>query len=151
MTKKNNNIKLVISVIIPVVITVLLFGLEIIRIEEIIKAGNDVQFNIISFSAIIGGFLFTGISILVSVIDKERIKRLWENNYLDNLYRSASVGITSNIISIITALTLVFCATCGQITKIIIVIEVLVIILSLVEFSWCAMKLFSVLKKLKSE
>ena len=29
-------------------------------------------------SAIIGGFLFTGISILISVIDKERIKRLWD-------------------------------------------------------------------------
>ena len=28
------------------------------------------------YSAIIGGFLFTGISVLISAIDKERIKRL---------------------------------------------------------------------------
>ena len=151
MTKKKNWVKLVISVIIPIIFTILLFSLNIIKTQEIIKAGNDIQFNIISFSAIIGGFLFTGISILVSIIDKERIKRLWKNNYLDNLYRSASIGIVANIVSIVAALALVFCITCGQITNAIIVSEVFFIILSLVEFSWCAMRLFSLLQKLKED
>jgi acid phosphatase family membrane protein YuiD len=122
-----------------------------VKSDVIINAGNDIQFNIISFSAIIGGFLFTGISILVSIIDKERIKRLWEHNYLDNLYRSASVGIFANITSIIAALTLVLCITCGLISKILIIAEIFCIILSLVEFSWCATKLFSVLRKLKND
>ena len=45
---------------------------------------NDFYYNCITLSSIIGGFLFTGISILISALDKDRINRLWENNYLDN-------------------------------------------------------------------
>ena len=110
MTQKKNWIKLISILLLSIIGSFLLFHFCVIDIEKIQKLENDFQFNVISTSAIIGGFLFTGISILISTIDNERIKRLWENNYLDNLYRAAFVGMTSNLVTIVIALVyLCFC------------------------------------------
>lgn len=149
MTRKKNKAKYIISLVVPAILTYVLFKFGVINVAKIIQEGNTFQFNIISFSAIIGGFLFTGISILISIIDKERIHRLWVNHYLDNLYWSAITGIITNILSIVSALIFVFCIGCNNFVTHIIVFEVFTILASLIEFSWCVKKLFSVLQKLK--
>ena len=84
--------------ILPIGISVILFNSSLFDIQKIKALGTDFHYNTISMSATIGGFLFTGISILISTIDKDRVKRLWDNNYLNNLYRAAIVGMVSNII-----------------------------------------------------
>lgn len=96
MIKRRNWIKLIIVLLLSIAGAIMLFLFSVIDIVKIRDLGSDFQYNAISTSAIIGGFLFTGISILISAIDKDRIKRLWENNYLDNLYRAAFVGMISN-------------------------------------------------------
>lgn len=88
--------------------SIILFKSPFFDISKFERLDPDFHYNAISMSAIIGGFLFTGISILISVIDKERIERLWNNSYLDNLYRSAFVGMIANVITIIVAFSLVF-------------------------------------------
>ena len=105
----------------------------------------------ISMSAIIGGFLFTGISILISVIDKERIERLWNNSYLDNLYRSAFVGMIANIITIIVAFSLVFLDIPSKAEDIFVEIEIAALIIGVVFFAWCIKYLLFIISKLKTE
>lgn len=102
-------------------------------------------------SAIIGGFLFTGISILISVIDKERIERLWNNSYLDNLYRSAFVGMIANIITIIVAFSLVFLDIPSKAEDIFVEIEIAALIIGVVFFAWCIKYLLFIISKLKTE
>lgn len=104
-----------------------------------------------SMSAIIGGFLFTGISILISVIDKERIERLWDNNYLDNLYWSAFVGMIANVITIIVAFSLVFLDISPKVEDIFIQIEITTLIMGIVFFVWCIKHLIFIISKLKTE
>ncbi len=151
MTQKKNWIKLISILLLSIIGSFLLFHFCVIDIEKIQKLENDFQFNVISTSAIIGGFLFTGISILISTIDNERIKRLWENNYLDNLYRAAFVGMTSNLVTIVIALVyLCFCINeCVEI--ILIKLEVSGLIVGLVFFAWCIKKLISIVSKLKKQ
>ena len=100
-TKQRGWIILVLVLVISIISSGVLIGTNIINLQKIKGLGDDFQYNAISMSSVIGGFLFTGIGILISVIDKDRIKRLWDNNYLDNLYRSAFAGMISNVITII--------------------------------------------------
>lgn len=93
--------------------------------------------------------MFTGISILISVIDKERIKRLWDNNYLDNLYRSAFVGMLANIVTIVAAFLLIFLKIDKQVVNILIKIEITTLIIGIVFFAWCIKHLIFIISKLK--
>lgn len=149
MIRRKNMIVLASSIILPIAITLLLLHLSIIDINGIVTAGKEFQYNIISFSAVIAGFLFTGISILISAIDKDRIRRLWDNHYLDNLYRSAMVGICANIASIVLAFISFTCCLSDNLRILFIKIEVVSIIIGLVQFVWCVVQLFGMVRKLK--
>jgi len=149
MTKLKNWICLGIVLIISISVSVLLLKSPFFDIEKIGELEPEFHYNAISMSAVIGGFLFTGISILISVIDKERIKRLWDYNYLDNLYRSAFIGMAANILTIITAFLLVLLSICQKGQEIIIQIEITTLIIGIVFFSWCIKHLVFIISKLK--
>jgi len=150
MIKRRNWIKLIIVLLLSIAGAIMLFLFSVIDIVKIRDLGSDFQYNAISTSAIIGGFLFTGISILISAIDKDRIKRLWENNYLDNLYRAAFVGMISNVITIIAAITDICINVPEKIENILFCVETTGLIVGIVFFSWCIKKLISIISKLKS-
>jgi len=145
-----NWIKLIVILTATVVASILLIKFSIIDINKILLQNNDFQYNAISMSAIIGGFLFTGISILISAIDKERIKRLWDNKYLDNLYRSAFIGMISNVITIVAAFILLCCRISTTIQQILIYIEAVTLIVGIVFFAWCIKQLIFILTKMKN-
>ncbi len=151
MTKIKNWLKLISVVIIVLISVILLIKYDIIDLSKVIQKGDDFQYNAISSSAIIGGFLFTGISVLISAIDKERIKRLWNNHYLDNLYRASFLGITSNVVTIITAIILL----CFSISKskewIFVSVEIASLILGITLFIWCVKQLIFILKRMKDD
>lgn len=88
---------------------------------------------------------------MTSVIDKERIRRLRDNNYLDNLYRSAFIGMIANVITIITAFLLVFLKIKDKedVVNIFIYVEVTSFIVGLVFLIWCIKELQFVILKLK--
>ena len=149
MTKRNNRIKLVMVLVISVLVSFLLLHFDIIDAEKVREEGTDFQYNVISTSAIIGGFLFTGISVLISVVDKERIKRLWENHYFDNLYLSAFFGMILNAFTIIIAI-IDLCVDLSEKTETVLIkLEVSGLLIGLVFFIWCIKKLFSVVSKIK--
>ena len=88
-------------------------------------------------SAIIGGFLFTGISVMISAIENKRIKRLWENNYIDNLYHSAFIGIIGDVLTIVAALISLCIVHTKEVGRLLIKVEIGTLITSLVFFVWC--------------
>ena len=150
MVKKKNWIKLLLVLVLSIVLSILLPVFSIIDPDKIRSLGGDFQYNIISTSAIIGGFLFTGISILISAIDKERIRRLWENNYLDNLYYSAFIGMIASVSSICFAVADLVIVIDPKIQNYVFYIEIGGLIVGLVFFSWCIKKLITIVSKLKS-
>lgn len=149
MTKLKNAIKFIIVFAVTVTISIILLKTNIINIATIIDLDNEFQYNLISVSATIGGFSFTGISVLIAVIDKERVKRLWDNNYLDNLYRTSFIGIISNVFTIIFSFIILFCNPDGKVLDTFVYIEIISLILGVVFFIWCVLRLMSLVKKLK--
>lgn len=150
MIKKKNWIKFISLFLFTAIFTACLLCENIINLEKIMEASDEFQYNVISMSAIIGGFLFTGISILISTLDKERIKRLWDNNYLDNLYRSAFVGMIANVVSIILALLFLICDISLKYQYLIISMEIMALVIGLVFFIWCIRFLLFIITRLKN-
>lgn len=151
MTKIKNNIKLICVFIITIIISCLLVKYSLISIEKIIELADDFQYNIISMSSIIGGFLFTGVGILISAIDKERVTRLWENNYLDNLYKASFIGMISNVVTILSALTVLCCTVNKKLSTILYYVEIASLILGIVFFIWSIKQLIFIISRLKSD
>lgn len=148
MTRKKNWRNLFIILLLSIGIPLLLIHLSVIDINNIKSLGADYHYNMISTSAIIGGFLFTGISILISAIDKERIQRLWENNYLDNLYRAAFVGMTFNVLTIIAAVLHLCIVHSKALGEMLIKVEVITLIGGLTFFVWSMKHLLFIIKRL---
>ena len=151
MTKLKNWIWLGIVLLLSIGVSIALFKSPLLDISKFEELAPDFHYNAISLSAIIGGFLFTGISILISVIDKDRIKRLWDCNYLDNLYRSAFVGMIANVATIIVAFMLVFLNICPKANDLLVKIEITTLIVGIVFFAWCIKHLIFVISKLKDQ
>ena len=149
MTKKKNWRNFIIILLLSIVVPFLLFQCSLIDIEGIVALGADFHYNMISMSAIIGGFLFTGISILISAIDKERIQRLWQNNYLDNLYRAAFVGMISNVLTIIAALVYLWVAYDEKFEIILIKAEFIMLFVGLVFFIWSIKHLLFIITRMR--
>ena len=151
MTKLKNWIWLGIVLLLSIGASIVLFKSPLFDISKFEELAPDFHYNAISLSAIIGGFLFTGISILISVIDKDRIKRLWDCNYLDNLYRSAFVGMIANVATIIVAFLLVFLNICPKANDLLVKVEITTLIVGIVFFAWCIKHLIFVISKLKDQ
>lgn len=134
-----------------IVVPVLLLAFGLIDFDGVILQGSGFHYNSISMSAIIGGFLFTGISILVTAIDKVRIKRLWENNYLDNLYRAAFIGMAFNIITILSSFSNIIFKLSICFTKALISIEIVSIISGIIFFAWCIKQLIFIIIRTKND
>ena len=149
MIKRKNWAKLVVVCFLAIIFSIFIFWQDIINVKDLEDLGADFQYNIITMSATIGGFLFTGVGILISAIDKPHIKRLWDNYYLDNLYRSAFLGIISNIISIISAF-LILCKTFESV-KYLIYVEITSLIVGMIFFCWCIKKLISIIRRMKNK
>jgi hypothetical protein len=151
MVDKKNWIKLIIALTTTIIASILLIVFSIIDTDKILLQGNDFQYNAISMSAIIGGFLFTGISILISAIENERIKRLWDNKYLDNLYRASFIGMISNVITIVAAFILLCFCLNKHLQYFMVCIEIITIIVGIVFFVWCIKQLMFILTRMKND
>lgn len=121
---------------------------------KLYSCNNDFHYNLITFNSVIAGFLFSGISILVSLISNPSIKRLWDNGYLDGLYRSGGIGIFMSVISIIMAFITVLNVIGINNTvfiRIWTIIEIMLAIGSLILFLYCVEELmFSITTLRKS-
>ena len=114
---------------------------------------SDFHYNLITFNSVIAGFLFSGLSILISLISNESIKRLWDNGYLDGLYHSGTIGICMNILSIIMSFITVLNVlpvAYQDVIRVWVIFEIIVTGGSLVFFIYCVHELvysINILKK----
>lgn len=108
----------------------------------------DFEYNLITLASTLGGFLFTGISILISVIDKKSIKPYWEAHYLDLLNASAIIGIISFLIAIIVSILAVLFDSVRE-TDIIIKAQLCLTTIGIADFAFSIEELIFVIKKLK--
>ena len=150
MTNLFNWLKFIGILIVALLASIFLSFTSLVDIEKILELGNDLQYNLIATSATIGGFLFTGISILISAISNKRIERLWDNKYLDNVYRAAFVGILANILTILSAVAMVFLTLGDKVKTVVIRVELVCVLCSLVFFAWCVLDLVFILTRMKS-
>ena len=148
---RKNWIVLSIVLVLSIALTTFLTFSSLVDLKEIKDLGNDIQFNLISTSATIGGFLFTGISILISAIGNKRIERLWDHNYRNNVYRAATVGISANVATILAALAMLFLVLEEKVQLIIIRIEIITVLVSVIFFIWSVLDLVFVLSSMKSK
>ena len=152
-TKSKNLIESIGVTVITLGISLFLLYHNIIDMEGLVSSTNnfeyDFQYNIIQTSAIIAGFLFSGVSILISAIDKDRIKRLWNYNYLDNLYVFAFEGMISNIVTIVCAILILIFSLDDKIKIAVLYIEVISLNLGIVSFVVCIKYLLFIIRRLK--
>lgn len=132
MTERNNWIKLFAVLLCSTIASYFFTKSPLIDLDKIIGLGDDLHYNLISTSAIIGGFLFTGVTILISAINNKRVGRLWENHYLDNLYRAAFVGILADVATILSALASLFLHLGKKGTVHIIRIEIITVLIGII-------------------
>ena len=145
---QHNNWELVIVLLITFGIPMILFKYNFIDVK--LLAGNkEFFYNMISLAAVLGGFLFTGLSVLISLVGHERISLLWENNYLDNLYYVVCLGMISSVITIICSIFILIIIA-SEIVKILITkLLVVSVVYDIVLFVWAILRLFNLVKKIK--
>ena len=149
--ERKNWIILVVVLVLSIASTTFLTYSSLVDLKAIRELGNDIQFNLISTSATIGGFLFTGVSILISAIGNKRIERLWDHNYLNNVYRAATVGISANVATLLSALAMLFLVLEEKVQLAIIRIEIIAILTSVIFFIWSVLDLVFILSCMKNK
>ena len=148
-TKAKNIVKLVGAAVVSAGVSAIVLKCPYFNVLDFGSCNKEFHYNVISMSATIGGFLFTGISILISTLEKARIKRLWDYNYLDNLYRAAFIGITANIASLVIALGIIILKFKEKMQCLLVDVEISAVITSIVFFIWSMKQMIFVISRLK--
>ena len=100
---------IIISLFFAIVISALLKRLNLVNLEFFLKLekNNDQYWNIINFSSIISGFMFTALGIILSTADGKVMKYLASTNIVDRMYINIVFGIWGGIFSIILSLFMI--------------------------------------------
>ena len=147
--EKRNIRSICIVSFLTVIFVIALLSTQVVNVSGLLKLGNNFQYNLLNFSGVLAGFLFTGVGILISTVDKEKINRLWKHHYLDNMYYCAAFGILASIIDALLALIFVSCKISINVRLIIIKFQIVFTILGLVYFIWCTLQLIILISKLR--
>lgn len=134
------------SIIFITILQILFF--KFISLEDI---NNDFHYNIITLSATLAGFLFTGLSILISVIDKNSIEHYWKMNYLDGLCINAFIGIIVFVITIVLAVIFVLFDIFEFRNYLIFKVQIGLIWIGIADFLYCIKELVFIVKELKQD
>ena len=114
---------------------------------------DDFNYNLISFNSVIAGFLFSGISILISLLTSSNLSRLWKNGYLDRMCTSGIASILSSLFSICVAFSqIIISFNENSFTPIILFdVEVSCLLASLILFIICVVDLWFAIMRFKKE
>lgn len=105
------------------------------------------HFNMITINSILAGFLFTGLGIIISGLDKDKISALNIGGYLAKYYIQIYLTITFNIISIIASILIIFESLIK--TKFLLYVEQSFIIIGVILFIKCMWDLIKLIRKMK--
>ena len=100
MTNLENNNRLTIKRLVQ------LNFFNVLILKNNITINDNDRINIITINSLLIGFLFTGLSIIISGLEKDRIKRLNNNYYLEGFFYGIYVGVLFLCISMIISIVL---------------------------------------------
>lgn len=101
----------------------------------------DYYWNIINFGAIISGFMFTLLGVIISTIDKKVMRRLMVTTIVNEIYINISLGVCTGIFSIMLSLFLIFIGDS--------IVDSIVSVLAYLDISSIMLLLFSFIKGVK--
>lgn len=148
MIKRKNLIHIIIFLFVNAALSLGVYNFA--DFNKIMSMGNDFHFNMISAASIIGGFLFTGLGVLLGAIDNERVRRIWDHHYLDNFYRISIFGIAFDVITIFLAIIILCFDIPTNIIKYMLSAELSLIVSGLLSFTLGIKDLAFIIKQLKS-
>ena len=133
--------------------TIVVFGLlnQNETIDGFAAFTNSEHFSIISVSSLFGGFLFTGLGIIISGLGTERIRRLDRFGYMNKFYTTIYLAITFNIVTIISAVFLISLKMSDVIVDALVIIEQIFLYLSIIFFVKCMLDLKKIVKMIRDE
>lgn len=106
MSKLSRNLFNILILIGSILIYMLLIKYQFLKVNSSFEKSD--HFNIITINSILAGFLFTGLGIFISSLNKTRIQRLENGGYLDKYYTTIYIAISLNIASIVAAVIIIF-------------------------------------------
>lgn len=120
----------VIANLIVVVAFVIAMYNKAIDISLILEAPDvsTIHFNILTINSIIAGFMFTGLSIILSFSDKEFVKRMERSDFMSVIYLFIILGLFLSFTSVTCSLLMIL--NFNFFVKWIVYIEVLTLVLS---------------------
>lgn len=95
---------------------------------------KDFQFNLLSFSAILAGFMFTALSLLLSVNDNKLINEMKKLKLWDTIHKTLIAGIYISLCSIFIAALIIFITLGDTLARTLSFFQLNFIILSIVLF-----------------
>lgn len=101
----------------------------------------DYYWNVINFGAIISGFMFTLLGVIISTIDKKVMRRLMVTTIVDEIYINISLGVCTGIFSIMLSLFLIFIGDS--------IVDSTISVLAYLDISSIVLLLFSFIKGVK--
>lgn len=117
----------------------------IISLVENFERGD--HFNMITINSILAGFLFTGLGIIISGLDKDKISSLSIGGYLNKYYIQIYLTIVFNVISIIASILIILESSIK--TNFLLYIEQSFIIIGVILFVKCMWDLVKIIRKMK--
>jgi hypothetical protein len=135
----------IIYFILTSIIVFLAYSFQIIGLIENFERGD--HFNMITINSILSGFLFTGLGIIISGLDKEKILSLNIGGYLAKYYIQIYLTILFNIISIIASILIIFESRIK--IRPLLYIEQSFIIIGIILFIKCMWDLIKLIRKMK--
>lgn len=117
--------------------------------SDVVILSQDLQYNMISLSATLAGFLFTGLSVLISVIDKKTIKPYWDGHYFTILTKTAFIGIILYAILLVVSVIVLVFGLYDFSNYVLIKIQLVLLTLATVNFIWCISEFVFLVRELK--
>lgn len=147
--KKDNIFKIAAYVITNIIIGFIIF--KFLDFQKIRDMTNDFHVNMITASSIIGGFLFTGLGILLGAVSNNRVHRVFSHNYVDVFYITAVMGILSDVASILTALAFICTNLLDKKSDYFLTFEITTFIAGLIAFAISIRYIIFIIRTLKKK
>lgn len=97
------------STLISAVIIFFLVVMKLMSFTNLNDPNNsDICWNIVTVNSVFAGFMFTSLSMLISVIFSDTVKRLERASLMEEVYRNILCGIYCSLLSIGFALIIIF-------------------------------------------
>lgn len=87
----------------------LLYYFDRLKLDILIgKDSQGMHYNLITINSVLSGFMFTSLSLILSMTNTKTIKKLEQSKYMDSIYDNISIGIITSLISIALSLIMIF-------------------------------------------